>query len=453
MDAEYLSGVLAGARRRHQVPGAQLALHRDGVTVCVESGHQRHGDAAPVTRESSFPYGSVTKAFTATVVMQLAGDGDIELDEPLGACLPDLAGAPNGIDRLVTPRHLLSHTSGLPGDFDADGPADGAAGSFRRHALAARDLELVQPPGSGFSYSNVGFVLAGLLIEDVTGMTWWDAVESVLLRPLDIEPAFCVDPRIPPGRRATVTAHSVSAALNRTVPVEPLFPTFDGPAGGLAGSAADLVAFGRMHLGLAPAVGLPGPELLEEMRAPVDGATPLGLADGWGLGLARFRAGDVDWFGHDGTFEGTTCHLRFEPRSGVALAVTTNATSGLLLWDHVLTGLRHAGLDVGGFPVPPAATPAADTPDCFGDYRNGDAYYRVARDADGALYMEMDDGLPWRLTCHEDLLFQVQSPVGDEPPVAGRFVPDRTTGEIALMEIGGRVAKRCHGPVEDGWLA
>ncbi len=102
--------------------------------------------------------------------------------------------------------------------------------------------------------------------------------------------------------------------------------------------------------------------------------------------------------------------------------------------------------------MPPAAAPAAEVPDCFGDYRNGDAYYRVARDAGGELYMEMDDGLPWRLTCHEDLLFQVQSPVGDEPPVPGRFVPDRTTGEIALMEIGGRVAKRCHRP-EGGWLA
>lgn len=445
VDTDFLTHLLAQARERHRVPGAQLALFRAGETWFAGSGHERHGAPAPVSDRSSFPYGSVTKSFTATAVMQLVGDGDIDLDEPIGAYLADLAGAPNGIDRLVTSRQLLSHTSGLPGDFPADGPAPA---SFRRHALAAGALELVRPPGTGFSYSNVGFVLAGLLLEDVTGMTWWDAVESMLLWPLGAEPTFCVDPRIPPRRRPTVTAHSVSAAAGRTVPVEPLFPTFDGPAGGLAGSAADLVAFGRMHLGLTTAPGRPpllGAEPLETMRASVDGAVPFGLADGWGLGLARFRAGDVDWFGHDGTFEGTTCHLRFEPRSGTALAVTTNATSGLRLWDDVLTGLHDVGLHVAGYPLQTVATRlAAGVPDCFGAYLNGDARYVVAHGADGVLHMEMDDGVLWHLTCHEGLMFRIQSPVGDEPPVPGRFVPDPDTGEITLMEIGGRVARRCH---------
>lgn len=441
VDAKLLGGLLTESAERNQVPGAQLALYRDGETLFVQSGHERHGGGAPVTCESSFPYASVTKSFTATVAMQLVSDGDIDLDEPIGEYLPELAFAANGLDRLVTTRHLLSHTSGLPFDFDADGEC---ASSLRRHALASRTLELVHRPGSAFSYSNVGFVLTGLLIEGITGMSWWDAVESLLLRPLDIEPTFCVDPRIPPQRKPTVTGHSVHATLRRTIPVEPLCPLFLAPAGGLGGSAADLVAFGRLHLdAFADVAGLLARPEIELMRADVCGVTPFGLATGWGLGLARFRAEDADWFGHDGTTDGTTCHLRFEPGRGVALAVTTNAITGMKLWEDVLRCLRELGLDVGTYQAPTTtARSVTGVPDCLGDYFNGDVRFSVLRNGDGAFQLDMDDGVRWDLTFYEGLQFCAEVPTGDEPPVAGRLVRDGDTGEITVMEIGGRVARR-----------
>lgn len=441
MNAEYLTRLLAELAERHQIPGAQLALYRDGETLLAETGYERHGTAAAVAHNSCFPYGSVTKSFTATVVLELVSAGDIELDRPIGEYIPELAFAPNGIDRLVTPRHLLSHTSGLPCDIDS---ADLATASLRRHALAARTVELVHPPGTAFSYSNLGFVLTGLLIEDVTGMTWWDAVESLVLGPLDIEPAFCVDPRIPPRRRPIVTGHSVRTRLRRTIPVEPTFAVSDAPAGALAGSAADLVAFGRMHLGAgATTEPLAQPEL-ELMRAGAGAVTPFGLAAGWGLGLARFRAADADWFGHDGTTDGTTCNLRFEPVRGIALAVTTNAVVGLRLWEDLLSALRDEGLDVGNYPAPKiAASPVDEVPECAGDYRNGDVTYSLVRNEDGRLQLDLDDGMRRELTFYDGLRFCAELPSGDEPPVAGRLVRDVGTGEITLMEIGGRVARRC----------
>jgi CubicO group peptidase (beta-lactamase class C family) len=437
MTSADLAGLLAGLAERDHIPGAQLALYRDGETLLAETGEERHGGGPPVSERSGFPYGSVTKSFTATVVLQLVSSGDIDLDEPIGDYIAELAFAPNGIDRLVTPRQLLSHTSGLPCDFDADTPT---ATSFRRYALSARALELVHRPGTAFSYSNAGFVLIGLLIEDVTGMTWWDAVESLVLQPLNIEPAFCADPRIPPRRRPIVSGHSVSTRLGRTIPVKPLCPAVDSPAGGLAGSAADLVAFGRLHLRTADESGLLAAREIELMRAGAGEVTPFGLASGWGLGLARFHTEDADWFGHDGTTDGTTCNLRFDPVRGVALAMTTNAASGLRLWDDLLAALRETGLDVGNYPAPriPDA-PVAAAPDCAGDYRNGDVCFSVVREESG-LHIDLDDGIRRDLTCYEGLRFCAEAP--DEHPVAGRFVRDPDTGEIESMEIGGRVARR-----------
>ncbi|GAB1510047.1 serine hydrolase domain-containing protein [Actinophytocola sp. KF-1] len=412
MNAEYLGRLLAGLAERHQVPGAQLGLHRDGRTVLAETGVERYGGATPVSPRSAFPYGSVTKAFTATVVLQLVAAGDLGLDDPIGTYLP----RPTDVDRVVTPRHLLSHTSGLPCDAEEPG--------------AVRSLTLMHPPGTAFSYSNAGFVLAGALIAEITGMTWQDAVETFVLRPLEIEPAFCAGP----SRRPVVPGHSVRT---RTVPVEPLFPAADAPAGALAGSAADLVAFGRAHLdGRLPHSGR-----LADMRTGGGDGTPYGLADGWGLGLARFRAGDTDWFGHDGTTDGTTSHLRFEPRSGVVLALTTNASCGLALWDDLLAALGDAGLAVGTYPSPRIAAPAvAEVPDCLGDYVNGDVRYSLVRTADGAVRVDLDDGLLRELTFYEELRFCAEFP--DEPPVAGRFVRDPESGEIGFMQVGGRVARR-----------
>jgi CubicO group peptidase (beta-lactamase class C family) len=416
VNAEYLGRLLTGLAERHRVPGAQLALHRDGETVLAETGVERHGGATPVSLRSAFPYGSVTKAFTATVVVQLAAAGDLGLDDPIGTYLPRLAGAPNGVDRVVTPRHLLGHTSGLPCDVEKPG--------------AVRITTLLHRPGTAFSYSNAGFVLAGSLVADVTGMSWQDAVESFVLMPLGIEPAFCTGP----VARPVVSGHSVRA---RTVPVEPLFPMADAPAGALAGSAADLVTFGRAHLdGRLPHSGR-----LADMRTGGRDVTPYGLADGWGLGLARFRAGDTDWFGHDGTTDGTTSHLRFEPHSGVVLALTTNASCGLALWDDLLAALRDAGLPVGTYPAPRiAARAVAEVPDCLGDYVNGDVRYSLVRTADGAVRVDLDDGLLRDLTFYEGLRFCADFP--DEPPVAGRFVLDQDTGEIGSVEVGGRVARR-----------
>nr|QEO73590.1 beta-lactamase [uncultured bacterium] len=446
MDSPYYTWLLAELAEKHHVPGAQLALYVDGTPSYAETGLERADNGPPVSRHSSFAFGSVTKAFTATVALQLVRDGDIDLDTPIAAYIPELGGGPDDIGGVVTLRTLLSHTSGLQAEFD---PGGAAVGSVRRYVHACRDLRLLFPPGAAFSYSNAGFVLAGHLIELMAGAGWWDTVESLLLLPLGIEPAFTADPRVRPGGRPTATGHTLHPVRQRVVPIDSLAQVCDAPAGGLAGSAADLLKFGLAQIGAVPELtGVLDAAGMSMMRDQVPGAYPYGLAAGWGLGLSRFQGRGEMWFGHDGTADGSTCHLRFQPERRVVLAVTTNATTGLRLWDGVLRNLREAGLDIGSYsaPVIPAAGPPVDTSACVGDYCNGDMRYTVRCGADGGLQLVDDVTLSLRVGA--DLVFTATSPATDEPPSAGRFVRDPATGRIDLMEINGRAARRCAGNVE-----
>jgi CubicO group peptidase (beta-lactamase class C family) len=439
-----VGGKLSSLAREHRVPGAQLAIHHAGRTVAVEFGEAEHGTRRRMTRDTAVPVGSVTKAFTATTAMVLVADGDLELDAPLSDHLPELG----ELGGRLTLRQLLSHTAGLSAGPDSE---DVATASIRRYVRDhCRAVDLVLPPGTGFSYSNLGYVLAGYLIETVTGMDWWTAVDSILLRPLGIGPAAVVGPgaAVKPGR-ALATGHSVNVAAGRVRPVRQSLAAAEAPAGALAVSATDLVALGRLHLDGAGAGLLPAAHAAA-MREAVPVAEPFGLADGWGLGLAVFDVDGTRWVGHDGNGDGTACHLRVDPESGWVIGFTSNANTGTALWRDLLAVL--AGSDLPIAPPRPAVPPTRTVPalpGCAGTYANGGMSYVVESRA-GGLYLSIDGDAFTRLTCHENLVFSVRDPATGRQLLGGRFVRDPGTGAVRAIQLDGRLASRRRHQVRDG---
>ena len=322
LDLDHLLETFSALARKYQIPGAQLAIHYGGETVAMEVGELEYGTGNRVTRDAAFPIGSITKTFTATVAMILVADGDLELDAPLGEYVLDVSDLGNEL----TLRQLLSHTSGLTAGGNSEEPL---TTSIRRYVLDhCRSQNLVLPPGTGFSYSSVGYVLVGHLIETITGMSWWEAMESILLWPLGIEPTFIGAAGHQPFGRPIATGHSINTAVGRTRPATQLLPLAEAPAGGLAVSAVDLVVLGLTQLDGRGSALLPD-AYAQHMRQAVPCAEPFGLADAWGLGLAVFRNSDSIWVGHDGNADGTACYLRVEPVNGSIVAFTSNANIGL----------------------------------------------------------------------------------------------------------------------------
>ncbi|WP_026066508.1 serine hydrolase domain-containing protein [Actinoalloteichus spitiensis] len=444
MESTQLADVFEKLVHQYRVPGAQLALYDNGELRTVEVGHQHHDRPSPVTRNSAFPFGSVTKFVTATLAMQFVSDGDIDLDTPISEYVPALRGAANPQIGRITPRQLLSHTGGLVTEIDFP---DMRTASYQRYAQAAAGVDNIFPPGEAFSYSNVGYCLVGHLVERVSGMDWWTAVETCLLRPLGITPAFLFDPRPLSERSSVVGGHTVRVETGDVAAVDLFLPLSASAAGGLAGSASDLVTLARLQLedrdGFDHADLLPD-DAARNMRATAHGAEPFGLADAWGLGLMKYQGADgTTWFGHDGTVDGTSCHLRANAEQNTALAMTANGTTGLLLWADLVESLRDAGIAVGHYTVP-ATNPVevADPADYTGDYVNGNIPFRVESDPEGGLALTRTDGFHVRLAMHQDDVFLAREEDFDAADIGGRFVRDAATGAVTLLQYGGRSYRR-----------
>jgi CubicO group peptidase (beta-lactamase class C family) len=434
VDSAWLATTMTALIERHQVPGAQLAVHRGGVTVAVEVGELEHGTGIAVTRDTAFPIGSISKVWTATLAMVLVADGDLDLDAPLDEHLPEL----DDLGGQLTLRQLLSHTSGF-----ADIPERSTL-SVRRYVREhCRGQDLILPPETGFSYSSRNYVLAGHLIETITGMSWWEAMESILLRPLGVDPATVVGyPVRATDERPIATGHSVNTTMRRTRPVQQSLAPAEAPAGALATSAVDLVSLGLMHIGLGV------PELLpagyaEQMREAVPGADPFGLADGWGAGLAVFRGDATDWVGHDGNANGTSCYLRIDPAAGCVVALTTNANTGSYLWEELCTELRRVNLPLGTHsPDMSSRATVAPPVGCAGYYSNGPTEYLVVAADDGTLCLASGGEILARLAFYGGMDFVLRDPTSGQRMHVGRFLRDSITKQVEQLQMVGRIARR-----------
>ncbi|GLU49124.1 serine hydrolase domain-containing protein [Nocardiopsis ansamitocini] len=444
MEREHLSDLFEKLAHRHRVPGAQLTVYRDGGLHEMTYGVERSGTTRPVSPRSRFAFGSVSKVFTAALIMQLVEEGEVDLDEPVPAYLATHRIAQGHPMHTVTLRHLLSHTAGLVSDHEGE-PLRSA--SLRRYFASVLGTEQLLRPGTAFSYSNTGYAVAAYIVEAVTGQDWWETLGSYLARPAGLDLAFIHDARFPSAVADTVSGHAVHAATGQVTPIDFYVESTLAAAGGIAGSATDLVAFARAFMGdddTVPGTAIAGPDVLAEMGRSVTGADPFGLADGWGAGWGIFHADGTRWLGHDGTLDGGTCNVRFDPIGGAAVALTTNATSGLQLWEELVVELRNAGLRIGHYCQPaPVGAAAGVGEQVTGDYTNGDLSISVTSDSTGALRFGVSNGFVGVLDADPDLTFSVTSAERDQPLFSGRFLRAAGVfGPIESMQYNGRTLRR-----------
>ena len=426
MDSSRVRRRMTELAAAYSIPGLQLAVHHDRLSWSCSVGVRRSGSPAPVTDDSGFPTGSVTKLLTAAAAMVLVADGDLRLDAPLAEQVDGLGGLPERTRSRLTLRHVLSHTAGLPSD-----PPDVRATTLRRHVDdCCRAVDPLAGPGAAFSYSNIGYLIAGHAIEAVTGMTWAEAAQALVLDPLDLPARFVGDADL-------VSGHAVNRARGQVRPVAQSLTPPEAPAGAWAASAADLVLLGRVLAGVEPGGPLDA-DTLALMRAPVPGAVPFGLADGWGLGLASYGS----CVGHDGTGDGTSCHVRVDPVTGTAVALTANGATGFALWRALAAELPDLGVPVADYdPLPDLGDPVAPPGDCVGDFANGDTTYRITRAGGGRLHADVD-GAPFAdLTVYSGLRCALRDCDTGETDQVGRFVAN-ARGDLAWFQVGGRLAHR-----------
>src|SRR5215208_5651132 len=184
LDADRWQERLDDLLAKVKAPGAVFALmHGDDVIECP-AGTANLDTGAAVTADTLFPVASIAKAYTATLAMQLVDDGALDLDEPLRRHLPGFRVADPDATARLTPRHLLTHTSGLDGDKeDTFGRGEDA---LERYVASCSTLGQIHPLGATFSYCNSGFNILGRLIEVLREKSFDAALRDHLLVPLGL---------------------------------------------------------------------------------------------------------------------------------------------------------------------------------------------------------------------------------------------------------------------------
>jgi CubicO group peptidase (beta-lactamase class C family) len=240
---ERIDAFVETERQGSGIPGIALAILTDGRPTHIRGfGHDGHG--RPITGDTPFPIGSLTKSFTALMVRQAIDAGRLDADAPVQRYLPWFRVADVKSSGVITLRHLLNQTSGFS---RADGIAPllrGSTSTIEELAHELRAVFLNRPVGERFEYSNLNFVLLGAVLEAVMGRSWQDLVQSEVLRPLAMSHSYTDHYD---ARQAGMTAvhrmwFEMPVAQNLS-----LLPGF-APTGSLVASANDMAAYLRMLL-------------------------------------------------------------------------------------------------------------------------------------------------------------------------------------------------------------
>nr|CEL17420.1 D-alanyl-D-alanine carboxypeptidase [Kibdelosporangium sp. MJ126-NF4] len=266
--------------------GVQMRVHDARGDWVGSAGVRKLGETAKPPTNGRFRIGSNTKTFTATVVLQLVAEGKVGLDAPAADYLPRL-----GLDRRITVRMLLQHTSGVfnyTGEYFPDGtvvPGIVWAGKEwvdnRFHTYQPEELvrfALSKParfePGTGWSYSNTNYTLARLLIENVTGRSYAEEMQRRILRPLGLRGTVVpgASPEMP-GPHAHAYYRYQDAGQWKTIDVTRQNPSWAPAAGDMISTTQDLHTFFSALMG---GKLLPTP-LMAEMRRTQPNTNGFGL--------------------------------------------------------------------------------------------------------------------------------------------------------------------------------
>ncbi|GAA1004238.1 serine hydrolase domain-containing protein [Nocardiopsis tropica] len=380
---EWLQCTVPALLEEQSVPAVSVAVLADGRVTSFAHGTAHVGAAAPVAERTPFQIGSITKVWTATLVMQLVDAGRIDLDAPVQRHLPEFRTADPDACATISVRHLLTHSAGFEGDLfhdTGDGP-----GCIARYVERLATAPQFFAPGRLSSYNNAGFVVLGRILEVVHGVPFERVLRDRLLDPLEITGAATGIASA--GRLGAAHGH-VRRADGATVPARVWgTPMSMAPAGSmLAMSASDLVRFAMAHLGggLAPT----GERVLSERSATAMRASHLRQTDVGGDESARGLGWELfDWhgaalIGHDGTTIGQEATLRMLPEHGIAVAVLTNGEGGGQVAESVAASVieRLTGLRPPARPVPTNPTPSIDPHRFVGTYATSTESSRVYLD-------------------------------------------------------------------------
>ncbi|WP_216360413.1 serine hydrolase domain-containing protein [Marinobacter sp. es.048] len=334
--ATTFSNAVERFQRSYAFPGITASyVLPDGTSHSAAAGWADVENGQPMTSESRMLAASIGKTFVAATMVSLAQERAIDLDAPLSTWL----GQNNWFQRLpnhrsLTIRQLLSHTSGLPNHVYLPAfvetvserwPEPGNPFTPETLVRFVLDAEALFPPGEQWAYTDTGYILIGLVIEAITGRTYYEEVNDRFLEPLGLNATSASNKRRLSGLAAGYAAadNPFDFPVKTTDENGVMFwnPALEWTGGGLISTSRDLAKWGAAIFG--------GQGVSEEILNTMLQSVPIGddmPGTYYGLGISIFRSGPLSpVFGHGGWIPGYSSSLRHYAESGITIAFQVNS--------------------------------------------------------------------------------------------------------------------------------
>jgi CubicO group peptidase (beta-lactamase class C family) len=341
--ADPIDDYIARQMQQLRLPGLAIALVRGGTVETLRTYGKANLELdTPVTRDTVFELGSLTKQFTAMAVMMLVEGGRLRLDDSVALHLPEVPET----WRAITVRQLLTHSSGLQEYLSVPGLPDQA------HALGHREMtrlfasRIAQefPPGETWAYSNTGYLLLGDVIERVSGQSYWEFLRTRMFEPAGMHATRSSEPRSVIRGRATGYGWNGGGFENRPALSENAYS-----AGAVASTIADMARWAIALRG-----GLISNASRDQLWTPLTVTRgpipPFNYGFGWVVDRERGRRAVL----HSGGTPGFSSAIRHSPDDDVTVIVLAN---------HGDRILDHLPLEIAGMRLPHLARSDRADPD------------------------------------------------------------------------------------------
>src|SRR5882757_3157034 len=361
---EWLPQRLSELLADNKVPGAAVAVAAGDEVVEAAAGVLSKATGVDATPDSVFQVGSITKVWTATLVMQLVDEGKLDLDAPVRDYVAEFSIGDDDAAARITVRQLLCHVSGFEGDIFTDtGKGDDCV---EKYVATLTGTPQLFAPGEMFSYNNAGYCVLGRIVEVLRDKPYADCLREHVITPLQLTHAASGPYEAIMYRAAVGHIEPTPDADPEPAPVWALARSNEPAGSMLSMRPRDLLAFTRMHLsgGTGPdGATVLSPASVKAMQERQVDVPDLGLmGNAWGLGWELFDWPGGPVIGHDGGTIGQAAFLRAVPGQDIAVAVMTNGGNPFPLSTEIIGRVLRelAGVEMPALPSPDGAKPPVD---------------------------------------------------------------------------------------------
>lgn len=332
-----LRGQLGELVAKHRVPGAVVAVWQDGELVTAAAGLANLNTGVPMTVDTAFLTGSITKVWATTLFMTFVEEGLLDLDVPIVSYAPDIQfGADLDVARSLTVRHLVNHSSGVDSSdlFVQTRPFPEGVEDYLGPLSQAGKLT---EPGLVSSYNNAGWIIAELVLRRLTGKNFVQHLDERVVGRLGLKRTVFS------AREAMLHRTAIGSYPARDGTPEAttqfMYPdTWAAPGTMTITTVEDTIAFLRMHLagGVLPdGTRLLSHESIQAMQTPTS-PDPTGPDSGFGLGWMYDQHDGARIFSHGGGSLGGVAHAQISPEDNFAMAAFVNSSIGGPLHDELV---------------------------------------------------------------------------------------------------------------------